>query len=997
MLKGNLSGFSLGEILQSLAINNHTGTLRLTAPDAKPKHIYCESGQIRFFSHGDPRTPRLGEILVRAGRLNREELQEALAEARASDKLVGRVLVERGYISQDDVKAALNMKIREELYELFTWEEGEFEFQLNHCPSDVFDALQKSVDVSIDINGVIMEGLRRVDEWELIHETIKTENEIYVVTGEEPTGSDATVQGVLPLFDGRKPCSELAASYAGPRFDLYKSICDLLESGAIRPLTVSELRSATESAAKERNYGEMSAFLRFATELSTEEPVLFVQLGDALTSFYQEKEAQQAYLSALRLCFDQGDWNHAASIADKLPPNVSLAPRDLQMLLQTFIELKLPKKALWAGHQLATALQREGEAHRAAEVLNSLISLDPTDLNLKVQIASLFQQVGETTRATEYYEDVAEALDSQKKVKDQIKILRVISELNPKRVEIKQKITTLVALQEKLERQRKRRITIAGVVLIGLLVVSVIPLLYELKARELFNHAVRMEQIAMTNGDFTQAKANFEELLKNYSMSTKVLEANLALQRIGSIERALFDTLKNQDTDRTRQMEEAKQILRNSILDALERAKDAEKRLAFEEAHAHYKEAIELGKLSMNSQGVQLPLFVQTFPKGAELNINGKVVGNTPYVYRYEPGESVEIKASLKGCEDVHRSLVLEDQHTLVYRLPRRPVGEFLLPGATTQELRPLDGDRLFVYPSRDGNIYAYDPMEQDIEWKRTVGKFGDRVSNLHVRGGLVYVGTVNSQVIALEARTGKVRWVAGHVRGPMLAAPSVSRNLRWVAVANLYGEVFVLDNRTGRRFGQFVTENEIVSSPVFTRGHVVAGSTDSHLYGYSLKDRNVSFIIELMDAVEIDPLVHGDVVVFATGDGRLNRLDTPNRRLHWSTRVTRDKVRSLLWAHPFILAATSTGRILAVDTESGSVEKQWEITDSEPGGMHVKKNHLYVGYENGVLAAWDLQHNELAWRWQAESSIQAKPLVLGSRVYIPSSQGTVKVLELLD
>src|SRR5262245_10386144 len=40
MLKGNLSSFSLGEIFQSLAINNHTGTLKITTKDGGQKCIY---------------------------------------------------------------------------------------------------------------------------------------------------------------------------------------------------------------------------------------------------------------------------------------------------------------------------------------------------------------------------------------------------------------------------------------------------------------------------------------------------------------------------------------------------------------------------------------------------------------------------------------------------------------------------------------------------------------------------------------------------------------------------------------------------------------------------------------------------------------------------------------------------------------------------------------------------------------------------------------------
>ncbi|HLU49987.1 MAG TPA: DUF4388 domain-containing protein, partial [Planctomycetota bacterium] len=596
MLKGNLSGFSLGEIFQSLAINKHSGTLTLTppVPGASRKHIYFEDGVIRFFSHGEPQTPRIGEILVRTGRLDPEELEAALREGAETGRLVGRVLLERGAISEADIQQALEYKIREELYELFSWEQGDFEFQINECPAHVFDALQRSVGVSISTNAVIMEGLRRIDEWQRIHSVIRTENEIFTPTGAPLPDSEYPVEEVIELIDGHTPITDLIGDYPGTKFELLKALYDLLEAGTIAPRPVNELRAEAAAARKARDYARAAQYLRYSSECMPNDASILVELGDVLLQFYQEAQSHQAYVRALHLLFEQGDWSRAAEVAEKLPPNANLAPVELRNLLHIFIELRLTKKALWAGQQLASLLQKLGDTHGAVEVLDSLVGVDPDDLNLKIQIGSLFQHVGDIERATQHYEEVAAALEEQKKIKDQIKILRIVAELNPRRIDVKQKVAALLALQEKLERRRKRQLTVAGAGVIGLLIIAVIPMIYEVKARELFQHAVRMEEISLASKDFSRARVAYEELIKSYSLSTKAREAKLALERINSVQKSFDDTVKYRVRDEQRRRDEARSQLEKAIELKLAAAHAAEEARDLHTAHRIYEEAREL-------------------------------------------------------------------------------------------------------------------------------------------------------------------------------------------------------------------------------------------------------------------------------------------------------------------------------------------------------------------------------------------------------------------
>ena len=55
----------------------------------------------------DPRTIRIGELLIKAGFVTKEDLDEALEIAKQSGQLVGRVLTMSGFLTEQRLKSTL--------------------------------------------------------------------------------------------------------------------------------------------------------------------------------------------------------------------------------------------------------------------------------------------------------------------------------------------------------------------------------------------------------------------------------------------------------------------------------------------------------------------------------------------------------------------------------------------------------------------------------------------------------------------------------------------------------------------------------------------------------------------------------------------------------------------------------------------------------------------------------------------------------------------------
>ena len=996
MLKGNLSGFSLGELLQSLAINNHTGTLSITAPDGTKKLLYFSKGDIRLFSHGKPAAPRIGEILVYQGMLNESQLEKALAKQEETGVMLGKILLQEGHVSEDDITQALKGKIQEEIYDLFLWSEGEFEFQVDHCPEDLFDSLQRSVTLAVNPNSVIMEGLRRLDEWGIISSWIQTNDEIFAKTDVEPEGESPYEATVYQLVDGKRSVNDICKEFFGTRFEACRAIYQLLEQDALRPLALEELQELASEALAKSDHVRACVYLKYATQVSPQDAELVVQLGESLAKTYREREAHQTWVTALRIYARRGDWKKAGEVAGHLPANAEMALEDQQTLLQTFLELKDLKRALWAGNLLAVSLQEEGETERAADVLDSLVRLDPSDLNLKIQVATLLQKVGDIDKAIGYYDEVVEDLDRQKKIKDQIKILRIILELDPKRVEIRQRIAMLTALQEKLEKRRKRRVTIAGIVVIFLIMGTVVPCIYILKSRELVAHAQRMEEISLSSKDYGGARAAYEELVKKYPLSWYADQAQEALDRIGRIEQGYLEDTRAREQRSEREKAEALRAQEERLKFLLTRAKELEEKHQMAEARALYKEAQEILDSVRIQKTVLYPVLITSSPAGADVEIDEKHVGKTPVTFRYQRGSEVSIRLSLRGCEGLEQDEVLEEQNTLHFELDRTPSWEYALRSTFRQAMERAD--ELLVFPARNGRVYAFDPANRELAWQRKVGRFGDRISDVHVHGSRVYLTTVVGEVAAMDALSGDPLWITPAVHGPVLAAPATSSDGKIVAVGSLRGDVVALDAQRGRVLARFSTENEILTSPLFVGEVIVASSTDSFVYGYSLEEKRLLFAHELPAAGVTTPVAVDQHVAVATESGHLWVLEQGSWEVQWSARVTDKRIHSILPQGENLLIAIADGRIVTAQLTAKKFSKPWRVAEgSELSGIALTEKKLYATQTNGLVSAWSLDDKKRDWRWQADSSIRIAPSALGKSLFIACDSGTIQVLEILD
>ncbi len=153
-VSGNIKSTPLSDILEDLRQRRATGTLTIRR-GAVEKGIHMKEGQIIFATSTEVRD-RLGESLVRAGKISKENLEHAFQvyKKHAGLKKMGAILVESGMVPPKELFSGLKIQVKDIIFSLFLWPDGEYRF-VERLPSDV-------IQLQINFSELIAEIIARM-------------------------------------------------------------------------------------------------------------------------------------------------------------------------------------------------------------------------------------------------------------------------------------------------------------------------------------------------------------------------------------------------------------------------------------------------------------------------------------------------------------------------------------------------------------------------------------------------------------------------------------------------------------------------------------------------------------------------------------------------------------------------------------------------------------------------------------------------------------------
>jgi hypothetical protein len=256
-LKGNLRDFSTTQLLNLINLARKTGTLSIQN-NGEEAHMSFKEGKLIYAYMGEDRSNHLAQILRKAGKLSKE--QAHIIETRVqgkTDRQIGYLLIQAGHVTQSDIMQSVRQDVLNIVYKLFTWAEGLFQFEANKLPSPNY------ITLPIDLESVIMEGSRRLKEWEILQEELPDlENSLRFT--ERPDGKlrniNLTVEEwkVISLIDPRNSMRKIAQANNLSDFQIRRIIYGMLQAGLVelvqptKPQVPATTASSSSRAARQQ-------------------------------------------------------------------------------------------------------------------------------------------------------------------------------------------------------------------------------------------------------------------------------------------------------------------------------------------------------------------------------------------------------------------------------------------------------------------------------------------------------------------------------------------------------------------------------------------------------------------------------------------------------------------------------------------------------------------------------------------------------------------------
>ena len=237
-LSGDLGIISIADVLTLLQDQAQTGTLSLSHAEARLE-VFLRQGRIDFATaRGVPEEFLLGRFLVESGQMTAGALSGIL-ELRAlypeGKGLLGADLIQRKLITPEGLRKAMSLQTQALVFEGLRWGSGRFRFNT----AAELPTLAREAALALPIDALIMEGLRRVDEWRLIEREIGDFAMVFVRNEEKLTtfGRGKLLRdevAVLEFVNGKNSVRDIIAMAKMGSFDVTKMLYRLLRNKLIR-------------------------------------------------------------------------------------------------------------------------------------------------------------------------------------------------------------------------------------------------------------------------------------------------------------------------------------------------------------------------------------------------------------------------------------------------------------------------------------------------------------------------------------------------------------------------------------------------------------------------------------------------------------------------------------------------------------------------------------------------------------------------------------------
>jgi outer membrane protein assembly factor BamB len=305
------------------------------------------------------------------------------------------------------------------------------------------------------------------------------------------------------------------------------------------------------------------------------------------------------------------------------------------------------------------------------------------------------------------------------------------------------------------------------------------------------------------------------------------------------------------------------------------------------------------------------------------------------------------------------------------------------------------------IYVGAGIRIYALNSSTLRAFWTASVGVASTSVA---ASSGLIYFGTTNGKIIALNAATGTIAWEINAVF-PVDSSPIVKGGEVFIAAHN--STLYAINAKSGSVTWKYVTGGNIVSSPASNGVLVAIGSNNGAMNFANEATGSQYWTLGNIGPVSSSASFSGSVAYFGSNDSNVYAVDTATKTRLWHYTTGGPVVATPVLADGLVLVGSLDGKLYALDASTGN--PRWTLSTgaiATPGAIAfgtVKGSDppatpmVYIVTRSGELFGVDVDNGTAVWTLQLSGSNGGAPIIAYTKAYAVSGGGDIYELGALQ
>jgi outer membrane protein assembly factor BamB len=265
------------------------------------------------------------------------------------------------------------------------------------------------------------------------------------------------------------------------------------------------------------------------------------------------------------------------------------------------------------------------------------------------------------------------------------------------------------------------------------------------------------------------------------------------------------------------------------------------------------------------------------------------------------------------------------------------------------------------------------------------------------VSEGIVYVGSADKHLYALDVKTGQQKWKK-LLGSAILASPAVRQDRVYIGCAD--GKFYCLKTKDGEKIWQVDVEGCIKCGANFHGENVLIGSRDIPLFCFD-KDGKKVWEFPIDGGANGTPTVVGDQTFVAGCDSTFHIIDAKTGKELGNLNIDDQATATMaVVGERAYIGTGGKNQLLGLDIKN--LKKLWSFEPSrlaQPfySSAAVSEKLVIIGCQNKRLYALDRETGKEMWTFVADGQVDASPVIVGNCVYFGclSNDGNFYVLDL--